>query len=121
MGGGMVYNLKRTSQLFFLTLALAGCRKEEAVKVNLPDPAITGFAPTSGQIGTVVTITGANFSKAVESNTVTFNGTEAQITSAAANEIIVTVPNAATTGPISVNVNGAKTPAQSRTEFIVNP
>jgi hypothetical protein len=105
---------------FFLLLVLLACKKEEAVKVNVPDPTITGFTPTSGPIGTVVTITGSNYSTAVVSNTVTFNGTEAHISSAAANEIVATVPDGATTGNITINVNGAKNKAESSTVFRVN-
>jgi len=104
-----------------LLLAFVACKKEEAVKAELPDPTITGFAPLSGQVGTVVTITGTNFGTSITSNTVTIAGTETPITSASATQIIVTVPNAATTGLIAVNVNGAKNPAQSSTDFVVSP
>jgi uncharacterized protein (TIGR03437 family) len=117
----MCIYLRKLPGFFFLLVALTTCKKEEEVKLVLPDPTITGFTPISGQVGTVVTITGTNFSTAVTSNTVTFAGKQASITSAAANQIVATVPDGATTGNITVNVNGAKNTAESTTEFTVNP
>ena len=79
------------------------------------EPAITGFSPTSGNAGTVVTIMGANFTGATN---VSFNGTTA--TSFAVNssiQITATVPTGATTGKISVNTPGGT--AQSAGVFTV--
>jgi large repetitive protein len=62
-------------------------------------PVITSFSPLSGPVGTSITIVGINFGSV---NAVKFNGTSATITSASATQLVVTVPNAATSGPISV-------------------
>jgi uncharacterized repeat protein (TIGR03803 family) len=78
---------------------------------------ITSFAPTSGPIGTTVTITGTNFSATPASNTVTFNGTTAVVTASTATSITTTVPAGATTGKISVTVGGNT--ATSTTDFTV--
>ena len=79
--------------------------------------AILNFTPQSGAIGTSVTIQGQNFSATPSSNTVSFNGTAATVTSATTSSLVVTVPSGATTGPISVTVSG-KT-ATSATNFTV--
>ena len=62
-------------------------------------PWIVGFTPTSGPVGTTVTITGRNLRYATQ---VAFNGTAATIVSNTATEIVTIVPAGATTGPISI-------------------
>lgn len=69
-------------------------------------PSITGFSPSSGAVGTSVTISGANFDPTPLNNTVKFNGTSATVLSATATSLTVTVPLGATTGKISVQING---------------
>lgn len=60
------------------------------------------FTPTSGPVGTVVTISGTGYSATPSLDTVSFNGKTATITSATVNQLIVTVPTGATTGTIKV-------------------
>lgn len=71
-------------------------------------PTISSFTPTSGPVGTSVTITGANFTGATA---VSFNGTVATTFSVTNNTTIsATVPTGATTGTISVTTpNGTAT------------
>jgi gliding motility-associated-like protein len=69
-------------------------------------PTITNFTPTSGPVGTTVTINGTNFDTTPANNTVTFNGITAVVTASSATSITVTVPAGATTGKISVTVAG---------------
>lgn len=69
-------------------------------------PAITTIAPTSGVVGTDVTITGTNFSGTASQNNVTFNGTEAVVASASATQLVVNVPENASSGQVSVTVAG---------------
>ena len=79
--------------------------------------AIAGFAPTSGPIGATVTVYGNGFSSTPSSNTVTFHGTAATVSAAAANQLTVTVPAGATTGTVAVTTpNGSAT---SSTAFTV--
>jgi hypothetical protein len=80
-------------------------------------PTITSFTPSSGPISTVVTITGTNFSVTPANNTVRFNGTLATATSSSATSITTSVPNGATTGPITVTIAGNM--ATSPTNFTV--
>ncbi|MGH7454200.1 MAG: DUF7594 domain-containing protein, partial [bacterium] len=63
-------------------------------------PVISSFMPTSGPVGTQVTITGSNFTGVTS---VTFNGTAATgFTIVSANQIRANVPAGAATGKISV-------------------
>ena len=78
-------------------------------------PTISGFSPSSGAVGSSVTITGSNFS----SPTVKFNGTTATVTASTATSITATVPSGATTGPITVEVAG-QTTATSASSFTVS-
>ena len=74
--------------------------------VVAPAPSITSLSPTSGVVGTTVTITGANFGATQGTSTVTFNGTVSTPTSWAASSIVVPVPTGATTGNVVVTVGG---------------
>ncbi len=66
-------------------------------------PSITSLSPTSGAVGTSVTITGTNFGA---TGAITFNGTPATPTSWSATSIIVPVPTGATTGNVVVTAGG---------------
>ncbi|MCW9708614.1 beta strand repeat-containing protein, partial [Fodinibius salsisoli] len=70
------------------------------------NPSIGNIDPTEGPTGTEVTITGSNFGPNPEDNTVTFNGAEATVSSASDTELVVIVPEDATTGPVEVTVDG---------------
>jgi len=80
-------------------------------------PIVTSFNPTSGLIGSNVTISGNNFNGATA---VRFNGTLAAFTIDSNSQIRVVVPVGATTGKISVtNLDGTTT---SVNDFVVlNP
>jgi YD repeat-containing protein len=69
--------------------------------------AMINFNPQRGPAGTTVIIQGQGFSATPSSNTVQFNGTAAVVSAATTNQLTVTVPRAATTGPVSVAVGGA--------------
>src|SRR5713101_5801564 len=69
-------------------------------------PTINSLSPTSGAVGTSVTITGTNFGSTQGSSTATFNGTTATPTSWSATSIVAPVPAGATTGNVVVTVGG---------------
>src|SRR5439155_13677201 len=77
---------------------------------------ITNFTPTSGPVGTSVTISGTNFTGATA---VTFNGVSASFTVTSPTAIQATVPAGATTGPLSVTTPGGT--VTSFNAFTVNP
>jgi uncharacterized repeat protein (TIGR03803 family) len=80
-----------------------------------PMPTITSFSPTSGDVGTPVTITGTNFTG---TTAVRFNGTSASFTVDSATQITAVVPAGVTTGPIAVTTAGGGT-ATSGTSFAI--
>jgi uncharacterized repeat protein (TIGR01451 family) len=69
----------------------------------LPPPSISGFSPTSGPVGTKVTITGQNFGGV---SAVMFNNVSAQFTAFDTTQIVATVPSGATDGPVTVVTGG---------------
>src|SRR5437762_2236682 len=80
-------------------------------------PTITSFTPSSGPVGTSVTINGTNFTGA---SAVLFNGTSASFTVGSATAITATVPAGVSSGPISVTTPGGT--ASSAASFtVINP
>lgn len=69
-------------------------------------PAITDFSPTAGTNGTIVTITGTNFSPVVSNNVVYLGAVRAAVTTASATSVTVVVPPGATYAPPSITVGG---------------
>lgn len=86
-----------------------------AIAPGAAGPLITSFSPASGIAGTVVTLTGSNFSGA---SAVKFNGVNAASFSViSASQIQATVPGGASTGPISVTTPQGS--GSSSTAFVV--
>ena len=69
-------------------------------------PTITSLNPTSGTVGTSVTISGSNFGSSQGTSTVKFNGTTAVPTSWSSTSIVAPVPSGATTGNVVITVSG---------------
>jgi hypothetical protein len=69
-------------------------------------PSLTGLSPSSGPVGTSVTIAGTNFDATQGTSTVTFNGISATATGWSPTSIVATVPSGATSGSVMVSVNG---------------
>src|SRR5262249_24668659 len=77
-----------------------------ALSAQAAAPRIDGLSPGSGPVGTSLQINGLWFGISQGSSTVTINGTTATVTSWSDNQIVVTVPATATTGPVRVTVGG---------------
>ena len=69
-------------------------------------PNIMSLSPTSGPVGTSVTIAGVNFGATQGTSKVTFNGTAATPTSWSAASIVAQVPSGATSGNVVITVSG---------------
>lgn len=90
--------------------------------ILLAAPSITSLSPTSGPIGTWVTITGSNFGSTQGTSTVTFNGTTATtFQSWSAATIVVAVPSGMTTGNVVVTIGGVASNGTVFTEFTTPP
>jgi ribosomal protein L21E len=96
---------------------------------TVPEPNVESFTPTFSIVGSTVVITGTNFSATAAKNIVKFNGTSALGTEVSINEptkekpndrdkLTVIIPAGATTGKISVTVDGQT--SKSKDDFTVN-
>src|SRR5260221_6819758 len=72
----------------------------------LAQPTVTSFAPLSGPVGTIVTITGSNFGATPSANIVYFGAARATVTAASATSLTVTVPAGANYEPLSLSTRG---------------
>jgi uncharacterized repeat protein (TIGR03803 family) len=66
-------------------------------------PQITGFKPTSGPVGTLVTITGVSLAQTTQ---VTFSGVKASFKVVNDTKVTATVPSGAVTGKIAITTPG---------------
>src|SRR5688572_16853865 len=108
--GTIISRIKNLPDLLFLSfvffLLWSACKEsDDPIPPPATAPTLTGFSPTSGSAGTVVTLTGTNFSTTILDNTVKFNGTVATVSAATPTSLTVEVPTGATTGKIFVEVD----------------
>ncbi|HYH16063.1 MAG TPA: IPT/TIG domain-containing protein, partial [Flavisolibacter sp.] len=100
------------SFVFVLLALVTSCKKDRPDAPDKPipatpaTPAITSFTPTEGPVGAAVEIRGANFSTDPSKVSVSFNGKVAEVVSSTASAITTKVPANATSGKVSVTVNG---------------
>jgi hypothetical protein len=87
-------------------VTVAGIASNSNIYFNVPPPAVSSISPTSGIVGTQVTINGSGFQATKGSSTVNFGGTLSSVVSWSDSQIVVTVPASALTGPVLVTVNG---------------
>ena len=85
-----------------------GCEQNKELEIYAyPEPTVESFTPASGRPGSQLTITGSDFGTYAPAVTIFFNGlaaTEEELISVADDEIVVKVPEEATSGKISVKV-----------------
>ena len=104
----------------FLCLSLL-CLTATAFSQSItPQPAtITSFSPTSGPVGTTVTVTGTNFNSMASNNIVYFGGVKATVVSGSSTTLTVTVPSGAAYSTISVTDTARGLSGFSRQPFLV--
>ncbi len=83
-------------------------------------PVISSFSPLSGQVESVLTITGRNFSPDTTNDIVRFGAVRASIVSASATRLQVRVPAGASYQPLSVTTN-ARTAFSSKPFLVIFP
>ncbi len=81
-------------------------------------PAVTGMSPASGAAGTTVVLDGSGFGATPAENDVRLNGVTAAVTDASTTRLLVTVPDAAGSGPFVVTTS---TGEASSSDFVVPP
>jgi len=82
-------------------------------------PTIATFSPTSGTVGTIVTITGTNFNLTPANNIVFFGATQATVSTSNATQLTVIVPVGTTYQYISATDLSTRLTAYSSKPFIV--
>jgi N-acetylneuraminic acid mutarotase len=94
-----------------ICFAVISCSKADLGDDTTPPPqgntsaTINNFTPDSGSVGTIVTITGTNFSASPSEDLVTFNGVQAVIQTATTTQLTVSVPQGASTGKIVLKIS----------------
>lgn len=89
------------NRILLITIIISG--KISIAKSQVPT--IANFSPSSGSVGTTVTITGSGFNTTAINNLVYFGAVKATVSAATATSIAVTVPSGASYEPISVTNN----------------
>jgi len=82
------------------------------------DPQLMSVTPQHATPGSTVVLRGGNFSSTASDDQVSFGGTAATVSSAAAGSLTVTVPSGAASGPVTVTVDGVTATGPS---FTVDP
>jgi sugar lactone lactonase YvrE len=93
------------SLLLCIFIMLTACNKNSG-DVPATAPAVSGINPTNGPINTAVTISGSNFGTDPGKVKSFFNGMAATVQSVSNTQVIALVPVNATTGKVSVAING---------------
>ena len=81
-------------------------------------PSLTAVSPGSGDVGTVVTISGSNFTNPSNDPVVLFNGSAVLPTNWTSSQIVATVPKGTTTGLLTVKVGRL---SSNGTTFMIVP
>jgi hypothetical protein len=83
--------------------------------LRTPRPKFTGITPSSVFSGNSITITGTNFCSSPAADVVTIGGQPARVVSAAANQLVVEVPEETKSGnlPVTLKVAGIDVPVPS--------
>jgi YD repeat-containing protein len=82
---------------------------------------IFSFTPQDVAAGATVTIQGQGFSATASNDVVTVNGVAAQVVSATANTLVITVPQSATSGVIDVTVGGKTVASTANLTIVLLP
>lgn len=105
-----MYAMKHKPLVLFIgaVLFFAACKKDSDSPAKQEPPVTEPLTVAAAKPGDTLIIKGSNFSEFDNENNVEFNGVGGTIESATATEIKVIVPAKATTGVVTVTVNGVK-------------
>jgi DNA-binding beta-propeller fold protein YncE len=85
-----------------------------------PDVALASLSPSKGVAGMIVSLNGKGFDPTPANNAVKFNGAVAAISEASPTQLVVTVPDTATSGPVNV-YNAIQDKTSNSLQFTVLP
>lgn len=96
------------SGAFFMLSACGGGGGGATVNTTVVSPvAVSSVLPAQARVGDTITVSGQNFGATQGTSTLSINGvTATQITNWSDTQIVATLPNTATTGNVTVSVNG---------------
>lgn len=96
-----------TATTGYVLVTVGGVASNASVFFNVPPPQITSISPTSGVIGTQVTVNGTGFQATKGANSsISFNGINATtVVSWSDTQVVAVVPTNAVTGAVKVAVN----------------
>lgn len=95
-----------TTGLVLVTVGSVASNGSTFTVTSTPGPNITSLNPTSGPVGTSITMNGTNFGTSQGNSTIKFNGTAATPSSWSSTSIVAPVPTGATSGYVVVTVGG---------------
>lgn len=111
-----------TSGRFRVTVQLQGTVESGSDFVVLQQTTITSVSPTQAPVGAVLTLTGTGFDPDPRRLTVTFTGGRAvRPTASSPQQLQVTVPRGAQSGPITVTVADGRTATSGYFDVLVPP
>ncbi|GGD58061.1 hypothetical protein GCM10011361_25630 [Muriicola marianensis] len=88
----------------FVLIAGVSCSEDGTEELNAFN--ITAVSPTSGSVGTEITISGNNFPSEASDIELTFGGVAANITSLSTTQLTTVVPAGATSGEVRISIQG---------------
>lgn len=108
--------------IFFISICIAAtfssCNDDDGGEVA--PLAITEFKPASGTVGSYVIVTGTGFNETASMNTVLVNGTSAAVSNATREQLMITIPQGAATGKITVT-SGEQTVTSANNFTVMAP
>ena len=114
----LVVRVPPTAQTGVVQLQTPGGQAATATSLHIiPAPAITGFSPSQGPVGTTITVTGRNFGEEGLKDTIMLGGLATRVVRATATSAEVVVPRGANTGALTIL--GAGGSSQSAAAFTV--
>jgi len=105
--------------LLVFGLALLDCSPKEDQLPGANGPIISSFTPVSGSEGTSITISGSNFGRTINSNTITIGGANAIVVSATSTLLVFNIPAGGFPGDYRISVKVGNLTSASTELFTV--
>jgi RHS repeat-associated protein len=117
----IVANVPIAATSGFLQVKVGTVASNTDVYFTVPKPQITSISPTSGGVGTQVTVNGSGFQAARGNGYVSFNSLQATVTSWSDTQIVATVASSTTTGLVRLFANNGDSSNLDQVFTMPNP